>query len=306
MVQQLVEGDAELEADRLPGPLRQQPVGGQQPQQRFLQRVVAALRDAAVILGPGRPGQGIQHRLDRGGAPGGQVPIEAAGTFERGRQPQPAVLEPVRVTVGLGVRAEQLPRNPGQVTQRGAGSGGAEQLAVRLVADSGGEPVGPVRDLPAPRRRDSARGQRSREESMCLEAVHPGDLRARGRAGGLGLPGQPRPRRPVPVTGQPPARHAERRQHPRMRRRLPRLRHRQHAQAIGLQALRPGGGIGTGQELQCPGEIRQCLRRIRRPHTPGNGSSVRGQQATAVCDSRDGRLRDSPERRGCRRRRSVS
>ncbi len=109
-------------------------------------RRCATLRSSSGPAG----GQGIQHRLDRGGAPGGQVPIEAAGTFERGRQPQPAVLEPVRVTVGLGVRAEQLPRNPGQVTQRGAGSGGAEQLAVRLVADSGGEPVGPVRDLPAP------------------------------------------------------------------------------------------------------------------------------------------------------------
>ena len=58
---ELAEGDVELEADRLPGPLRQHP-RADQPGAGFLQRVVAPLPDGAGVFGAGR------------GAPGSPAP----------------------------------------------------------------------------------------------------------------------------------------------------------------------------------------------------------------------------------------
>ena len=93
-------------------------------------------------------------------------------------------------------------------------------------------------------------GQRRGQHRVGRQAAHPADPARGGPAGRLGLPGQPHPRRPVPVAGQAAARHAERRQHPRVRRGLPRLGHRQRPQAISLQPRRPLRRIRLREELQ--------------------------------------------------------
>ena len=67
--QEVLEAEVELEADGLPGPVGQA-AGGEQPQARLFQGVVVPLGPAAGVLRAGFPGQRVQHRLQRGGAPG--------------------------------------------------------------------------------------------------------------------------------------------------------------------------------------------------------------------------------------------
>ena len=96
---ELVEGDGQLEADGLPGPLRQA-VGGDQPGARFLEGVVAALRQGAGVFGAADRGEGVQDGLDGGGAAAGQVAVEPGGAAEGGGEPDRPVVEPVVAGVG--------------------------------------------------------------------------------------------------------------------------------------------------------------------------------------------------------------
>ena len=109
----------EFEADRLPGPLRQHAVGGQQPGHRFFQPVVQALRRGAGVFGAARLRQRAEHRIGHLGAPLRQVAFQPPRPAERLRQPQPPVLKPVTVPVviGPGVLAGQFLSDPGQVGQ---------------------------------------------------------------------------------------------------------------------------------------------------------------------------------------------
>ncbi len=210
-------------------------LGADQPGAGFFQRVVAPLRERAGVLRPGRGGQGVQHRLDRGGAPGRQVPFQPPRPAESPGEADLPVLKPViAVLVGRGVLAEQLPRNPGQVTQARPRGRRAEQLTVSVIPHIGGQPLSPVSDLPRPRQRHPAAGERGCDHYVPTQAVHPGNLRSCRRTRRLSLPGQPYPRGPVPVAGQAAAGNAERRQHLRVGRGLPGLGYRQRAQAIGL------------------------------------------------------------------------
>ena len=232
---------------------------------RLLQRVVPPLHHGAGVLGPPRPGQRVDHRLGRGRAPGGQVTLQPPRPAERPGEPDRPVGEPVSSP-------------PGRRAARRSSSATSEVRQVRA-------PPAPVSSSPSacPARRRGGVGPVARsaaahdteivpsasaaasDAGAPARPAHPAHLRPRGRAGSLGLPGQPHPRRPVPVAGQPAARHAERRQHPRVRRRLPRLRHRQRPQAISLQPLGPGGRIIAGQVVQRRRQRAQRLRRSLRP-----------------------------------------
>ena len=156
---ELVEGDGQLEADRLPGPLRQA-VGGDQPGARFLEGVVAALRQGAGVLGAADRGEGVQDGLDGGGAPAGQVAVEPGGAAEGGGEPDRPVVEPVIAGVGGGVAAVLLLGDPRQAGQVRPGRGGGQQLGVGAGLVLVGQDVGPVGDLPGPRQRQLPGGQR--------------------------------------------------------------------------------------------------------------------------------------------------
>ena len=135
----------------------------------------------ALPLGPGvfRPGflaQSVQHGLHRFGAAGSQVAVESPGAAQGGLEPELPVLEPViPVTVGLGEAAPHLLGQPGQVGQFGAAGRGGEQDLVGVVAGVLGQLVGPVADLPRPRRGDPAVGQRVGDGGVGAEPPHPPD-----------------------------------------------------------------------------------------------------------------------------------
>ena len=96
----------------------------------------------------------------------------------------------------------------------------------------------------------------------ACRSPHPAGLGGGGAAGGLGLPGQPDPRRAVAVAGQPAAGHAERCQHLGVGCGVPGLGDGQRPQAVRLQARGPVRGVGGGEELQAGGQVGQCLHRI--------------------------------------------
>ena len=133
--EQVGQGDMRPGLDRLPGPLRQQAAGGQRPH-RLGQRVVVPLPLGPVVLLPGRRGQRVQHRGDRGGALGGQVAVQDPGPADRGGQLHLAVRElPARVLIG------QIPPGPHvhlreqrrQVRQPQPAGEGGQQLLIRRV-----------------------------------------------------------------------------------------------------------------------------------------------------------------------------
>ena len=104
--QQVGQGDVHPGFDRLPGPLRHQVRRGQPPH-RLGQRVVVPLPLGPVVFLPGRGGQRVQHRRDRGGALGGQVPVHDPGAADRGGQLHLPVRElPPPVLIG------QVPPGP--------------------------------------------------------------------------------------------------------------------------------------------------------------------------------------------------
>ena len=82
----------------LPGAFGQQP-GLDQPARRLGQGIVLALLDAAVVLRPQVLAEGVEDGLQRGGAPGGQVPADLPGAAQGGAEPQVPIIEPVLVLV---------------------------------------------------------------------------------------------------------------------------------------------------------------------------------------------------------------
>ena len=168
--EQVGQRDVRPGLDRLPGPLRQQAAGGQ-PAHRLRQRVVVPLALRPVILVPGRGGQRVQHRGDRGGALGGQVAVQDPGPADRGGQLHLPVREvPARVLI------RQVPAGPhihlreqaGQVRQAQAAREGGQQLLIRrvpvlqgeLVRPQADQPPGGLGDLPGAQRRDHPRMRR--------------------------------------------------------------------------------------------------------------------------------------------------
>ncbi len=258
---ELIQGDAQLEPDGLAGPLGQA-AAGDEPGARFFEGVVPPLGQGAGVFGAAGRRQGVQHGADRGGAAGGQVAFEPGGAVEGGGQPQAAVVEPVAVAVGGGVPAVQFLGQPGQVGEAESAGGGGQQQCVGVVAVAVGEPAGPVGDLPGPRQGDLPGGQRRGDEGVGLQVPHPGGLGGGGAAGGLGLPGQPHPRRAVAVAGQPAAGHGERCQDPGVGGGMAGLGDRQRPQAVRLQARGPVRGVGVSEELQPRLQEGQRLDRI--------------------------------------------
>ena len=179
---ELVQSQVQQDLGGLPGPLGQPP-GGDQPPARLLEGVVLTLALAAQILRPGPLAQRVQHRAQRRRAAGGQVPVEAPGATEGGLQPHPPVREPVTViVVGLGQPAPHLLRQRAQVGQRGPGRGRAEQDLVRVPPVLLGQQIGPVADLPRPRRRQRPGGQRPGHRRMRRQPPRPPHRRARRAA----------------------------------------------------------------------------------------------------------------------------
>ncbi len=122
----------QLQPDRLPGPLGQAP-RAEQPPARLLERVVVALLHGAGVLGTHLLAQGVQHRLQRGGAPGGQVPGDPPGAAEGGVELQAAVQEPViAVLIGAGYPAPDLLRQLRQAGQVRAAGRRGQQDRVRI------------------------------------------------------------------------------------------------------------------------------------------------------------------------------
>ncbi len=273
------EGDVELEADRLPGPLRQHP-RADQPGARFLQRVMPPLPHAPCVFRAGRPGQSVR-------APP-RPRRRTAGSDPRSSRPAPSKVvssrtlrssNPSSSSVGLGVLTAHVLGDERQIGQPRPVRRGRQQLAVRAVAHPGGQPISPVRDLLA-HDSDTLPSARAAATTGCprRRRIHP-TLAARRRAGRLSLPGQPHPRRAVPVPRQPAARHAERRQHPRVRRRLPRLRHRQRPQAISLQPLPHSAGSACARTSSAAESDRSAFAALsvpRRSQQTPNQQSPKG------------------------------
>ena len=243
-VSQLLEGDVQFEADRLASPLGQHPGRGQAGH-CFFERVVLALRHGAGVFGAARLGQRAEHRFGDRGAPRVQFPVDPAGAPEGAGQPQAAVFESVLILIGPGMLTVQFFRDAGQVSPGRAVPGGGEQFSVGVVADIVRQRAGPVHDVLRPRHRDRGVAERGGYQRVTGQPVHPRHFRGGGPVSGGGLPGKPHPRGPVPVPGQPAARHAERRQNPGMHGRLLGLSHRQRPQAIRLSAFWPVGRVSV-------------------------------------------------------------
>ena len=248
---QVGQGDVRPGLDRLPGPLRQQARRGQPPH-RLGQRVVVPLPLGPVVVFPGRGGQRVQHRGHRGGAPGGQVPVQDPGAADRGGQLHLPVRElPARVLIGqvpagphvhLGEQARQV-RQP-----QPAGEGG-QQLLVRRVPVLLRELAGPQADQPPGGLRDLPGGQRRQHPRVRGGPLGPGGMPDGGAAGDPGAVDQPGHRAVVPVPGGPlPG--GERGQEPGPRRRRHRVVLLQFAQALGLGRGGELGGVGGGQVAQ--------------------------------------------------------
>ncbi len=122
-------------------------------------RRCAAVR---VSSGPSFLSEGVQDGVQVGRAAGGQVPGQPARAAEGRRVVQGPVGEPVigAVVVGGGGAAPDLFRELAQCGQVQAGGCGGGQDRVRVGAGACGQEVGPVGQLPRPRHRHPAPGQR--------------------------------------------------------------------------------------------------------------------------------------------------
>jgi hypothetical protein len=188
------------------------------------------------VLRPGPLAQRLQHRGQRRGALRAQVPAQLPGAAERRGQAQAPVVEPViAVGVGAGGGLADLVEQVLQVPPLRAAGGRVQQDLIGAIAVLGGQQLGPLADLPAPRLRDPRPGQGLGHGGVRGQAPHPPDRPGRGAAGDPGLPPQPGPRRALPVVFVPALR-VERAQHPGPRRRVQRLRPLQRAQRVRLLA----------------------------------------------------------------------
>ena len=208
------------------------------------------LGPAAGVLRAGFPGQRVQHRLQRGGAPAGQLPVQLPGAAQGGAQPQRPVLEPVTgAGVGAGGAAADLLGQPGQAVQVRAAGRRGQQDHVRVPPALFGQQIGPAGDLPRPRHGDRAAGQGGGDRGMISQRPHRRQRGAGRRAGDPRLPPQPRPRRSLPVILIPALRR-ERAQHPGPRRGMNRQHPLQPPQAIRLHPGRNRRHISAGQPAQ--------------------------------------------------------
>ena len=140
----------ELDLDRLPGHIRESAAADQPPAGLF-ESVVTALSLRPVIFGPGLLPEGVEYRLEGGGAFGGEVAVEVARALEVGGQGDRAAGEPViRILVGRGTAGVDLLDQPVQVSQVGAASRRSQQDEVSIGTVLGGQPVSPGADLPSP------------------------------------------------------------------------------------------------------------------------------------------------------------
>ena len=148
---------------------------GDQPPARLLQRVVLALALGPQILRARPLAQRVQHRLQRRGALRGQVPVQLPGAAEGGVQPHPPVREPViAVVVGPAQPAPHLLGQRAQVGQRPRRRPPrASRIYIRVRRVLLGQQVGPVADLPRPRRRELPGGQRPADRRMRRQPAHP-------------------------------------------------------------------------------------------------------------------------------------
>ncbi len=180
----------------------------------------------AGVLGAHLLAQGVQHRLQRGGAPGGQVPGEPA--WRRRRWCRAA---------GRGGKNPSSPSSSGPATRRRISSASCASparsappaaAASKITSASGRASAGRASVQSVICRAhdtdNTPAGERLRDRGMVLQPPHPAHRPAGRTRGDPGLPGQPRPRRPLPVIFEPALR-AERRQHPRPGGRMHRLRH---------------------------------------------------------------------------------
>ena len=234
--------------DRLPGPLREQ-VRGDEPAHGLLQRIVIALLPRTGVLGPGRGGQGVQHRADHCGALRGQVPVENAGTLEGGHQPHRAVLQrTVRVVIGQ-LRARplvHLGEHCGQVPQIQACRGGRDEEFVGLLPELLRQLVGPLADRSAVGLGQVLGDQRRDDLGMGGGPLGPGGVAGGGAAGDPGLVHQPGPRAVIRILGVALA-DGERGQERGPHRGADRVGPLQPAQALGLGLRRLRGRVGGGQ-----------------------------------------------------------
>ena len=132
----------------------------------FFEGVVLTLPPRPQVLRARALAERVQHRRQRRSAGGGQVAAQGARAAERGLQAHRPVIKPVvgAVGVGLGGVAADLFGEAADVGQVHAAARGGEQDRVGVVADLGGDLVGPRADLARPGRRRSSRrpGRRGR------------------------------------------------------------------------------------------------------------------------------------------------
>ncbi len=152
-LEQVGEGDDGVDVGVGAGPAGDE-VGAEQELAGELEGVVVALGLGAVVVGAGLLAQGLQDRLQGGGALRGQVAAEAARAVDRGAELQVPVIEAVVGVVGVGLLRPPFLvgglGDDGEVFQAGAGRGGVGQQPVDVVAPAGRELAGPAGDLVGP------------------------------------------------------------------------------------------------------------------------------------------------------------
>ena len=210
---------------------------------------------------------------DRGGAPGGQVPVQDPGPADRGGQLHLPVRElPPRVLI------RQVPPGPhvhlgeqaGQVGQPQPPGERGQQLLVRRVPVLVRQLVGPQADQPPGGLRDLPGGQRGQHPRMRGRPLGPRAVPDGGAAGDPGAVDQPGHRAVVPVPGGSlPG--GERGQEPGPRRGQGRGVLFEFAQALGLGRGGELGGVGGGQVPQPGADHVECLTGICRGRiSPGS------------------------------------
>ena len=240
----------QLDLGGLPGPIRHAP-GRDQAPARLLERVMVALGLGADVFRALLLSEGIEDRLQRGGAPRGQVTPEPPGAPVVQVEPQRTVTESVVVAVSVRRRGPRphLLRQPGQVHQRGPGRRRSKQDRIRGVPRRSGQQVAPIADLARPRLRQRPDCQGVPDTGMGRQPPGPRHRGGRSRPGDPGLPAQPGPGGAVPV-GLVRAAFRERIKHRSLSGDPDRIRSLQTAQAVGLLSGSQRGRIRRGEEGQ--------------------------------------------------------
>ena len=160
------------------GPVGDHP-GADQELAGLLQSIVVTLVLGAAVFLAALLAQRVEHRGDGGGAFGGQVTADHAGSAERGAEPHEAVVEAVFVVFVRPLLAPLLDGQPGdrrQVILVGAASDRLQEDLVGLLAHRLRELPRPFFDGGGPGLGDVAGGEGGTQQRPLCEAAHVPDL----------------------------------------------------------------------------------------------------------------------------------